>query len=1145
MKKIIIVICACLVFPVLVQAQMVRYENMASTTNAPQTPGGYPQLLVIPGATITVCNTNTNPCNSLATTYTDATGNTACSTSAQMTMPGSSTCVATTDNQGNIGWWSAGGTYYFLEKVGSTTYGPYPATVASSLNPNLPATITGYWNFTGGMTLSDHYDKGPMVDPRAYGAKCDGVTNDLVAFQSAIAAAIAGVKALRIPNADCLLTFSSSNTSININGDLTVEGSGKYSSISVGPSNHVSDGCTVTASSPTITCPSIAFTSADVGKTIVVSNAGTSHALLTTTVLSVTNSTTATMATNAINSTSNQYPTSAAITYISFGYKLFNVSPGVNFTVQNLTINGPTYGTPNYSVNAAYMIYHGGGPGVGSVTLLNDNITGEFFEVIAKASGTDDGTTNNTINIVNTSETCYYEGNVIYTLGGTTIPDATTSTVGGVTTLTSASTTFTAADVGSRVALAGAGENGGPLSTTIAYLVDANDVVLADQATTDLVLGTTATGSMQAARTAADGVMNANSATLTSATFGFVASDVGRIVKVTGAGSAGATYSGTIVAYGSATSVTVRIPALTSVTGATVTIPADSLVTTTTNVFSLGSVGRNITVNGAGPGGANFLDSIAKYVSPTQVYLIDAPSTTVSGAVVTVGNAPSNYQIPALNLNVVDSKFINLAYNSGGTYGYYFYIHPSVNILMQGNYFDNAPYYAMHLWSSGGIPPQEVAKSVIINGNFFGPNLASVTGGAIAATDPNPWYHATISNNTIRSHGAGVFVSGGSIEFDNNDIEPAVGFAAILTANSAAFSPARVVIHGGRIGGTGIGVAQPGSTWDIDGVDFENYGSSVSSSYSITNNQSQYTTLIVRNSQFHGQSNVSQSMNLTYGTNIIENNYFAGPVTGAAINIGTSNVMSASVKNNTFAEPSNTVAIQASGLGPQVLTGSGNSFTGAVTISSLGSSVSSVSNKPGIYPLATASAASVTLGNYGQSGLSGWNFDTYHVSGTTTVNNLYIDGSTRQPAFAGSVNLIADAAWSLGSSGNIVPCNTTAFSVGANVRLNYDSLTGKWYQNCLSYSAANLTNGATGTGAVQLLLAGAGNTDRAGQLTLAAGTASYSFTGTYATAPACTSSSSAVNPVLAQTVATTTTLTLTVPGGTNTDTYTYTCQPRT
>jgi hypothetical protein len=68
----------------------------------------------------------------------------------------------------------------------------------------------------------------------------------------------------------------------------------------------------------------------------------------------------------------------------------------------------------------------------------------------------------------------------------------------------------------------------------------------------------------------------------------------------------------------------------------------------------------------------------------------------------------------------------------------------------------------------------------------------------------------------------------------------------------------------------------------------------------------------------------------------------------------------------------------------------------------------------------------------------------------------------------------------------------------------------------------------------------ASNTDLAGTLTLSSGSASYSFTGTYASSPICTTSDvTALNPT--KPVATTTTLTVT---GTGTDVVNYICIAR-
>jgi len=849
------------------------------------------------------------------------------------------------------------------------------------------AGITGTANiFKAAQNFSDHYDKGPMVDIRAYGAKCDGVTNDLVAFQAAVAAAISAKAALYIPPGNCLLTYSAPNAQTNITGDLAIIGNATE------PSQ-----LTVKPDDPT------------------------------------------------------------------FDYFTLYQSPGTNLTVQNLTINGPNYSTQNYANPTAYFIYHNGGPGVGSTNLLNDNITGMFYEVIAKAGPSDTATTDNTINIINTTETAYYNANGIFTNGGTAITDG---TVTG-TDLHSALTTFTSADVGSHVAISGGGPNGSPLKTTIAAIAGPNDATL-KQAVFQTIPGssTVMDAAMQAARTITDGAINAGSSTLTSASAQFVAADVGRRLTIMGAGQGGAPYSGTITAYNSASSVTVRVKALTSVTGATVTIDVDTKLTSATAGFTTADVGRIVTIYGAGPSGGNFVNIIETVVNSTTVYVQQPPSTTVSGAQLNINYAGMSYGIPQLSLNVINSHFTNLAfYGDPAMIAYYFYIHPSVNVLMEGSTFDNAPYYALHLWSSGGVPPYEVADSIRIDNCQFGPNLAYVTGGAIAATDPNSYYHVVISNSTIRSRQNGIYVSGGSIEMNNDDIITPYG-SAINAVNPTFYSPARVEVHGGRIGSAnGVNVGQPGSTWTFDGVTFESQNTA---NFQLSNATTQGVNLVVRNSQFHGAS--AGSISLSYGNNIIQNNLFSGTVTSSALNTAGTGLISAEVSGNTFAETANTTAIASGSIGPQVLRGGNNTFLGSVGPSSVGTAVEGLGNRQGVFPQTTASAASTTLGlpfpgGYA-GGMTSWNFDTFHISGTTTINNIYLDTTANTPIFSGAINLIADAAWSLGSSGNIVPCTATALTVGANVRLNYDSLAGKWYQSCGSPVVLSGTTGSIGGSAL-------------------------------------------------------------------------------
>ena len=105
--------------------------------------------LVVPGSSVSVCNYPS--CNAAITTYTDATLGMACPTTAQVTLPGSTTCQATTDAQGQFGFWFAsGGTYlYVLNVPGSSgpTYFPF------SVGPSTGTGFTAGGDLAGSSTV--------------------------------------------------------------------------------------------------------------------------------------------------------------------------------------------------------------------------------------------------------------------------------------------------------------------------------------------------------------------------------------------------------------------------------------------------------------------------------------------------------------------------------------------------------------------------------------------------------------------------------------------------------------------------------------------------------------------------------------------------------------------------------------------------------------------------------------------------------------------------------------------------------------------------------------------------------------------------------------------------------------------------------
>jgi hypothetical protein len=147
---------------------------------------------------------------------------------------------------------------------------------------------------------------------------------------------------------------------------------------------------------------------------------------------------------------------------------------------------------------------------------------------------------------------------------------------GGGTTVTSASATFTNADIGKVVCIPYAGTGatvGQSHMTTIASVTDAHTIVLA-AAPTLSIAGT---------RTVTDAAINSGSTTLTSATANFTQGDIGKKISIPGAGltianGGGAPQTDYIATLVSATQVTLTRRALATVSAQTLTIPGATLI---------------------------------------------------------------------------------------------------------------------------------------------------------------------------------------------------------------------------------------------------------------------------------------------------------------------------------------------------------------------------------------------------------------------------------------------------------------------------------------------------------------------------------------------------------------------------------------
>lgn len=166
-------------------SQGVRYDPVPVLTTASNVPSGaMAPVFAIGGSKIHVCNfpSNAVPCTNYATTYTDVTLNTACPNNAQITLPGTTQCVAATDQQGNFGFWVNPGEYSYTITVPSgQSYGPYPI-----MTLNNGSQLSYLQGSTGSVPRTVTNRLQDYVSIKDFGAVGDGVTDNSAAFTHAL-----------------------------------------------------------------------------------------------------------------------------------------------------------------------------------------------------------------------------------------------------------------------------------------------------------------------------------------------------------------------------------------------------------------------------------------------------------------------------------------------------------------------------------------------------------------------------------------------------------------------------------------------------------------------------------------------------------------------------------------------------------------------------------------------------------------------------------------------------------------------------------------------------------------------------------------------------------------------------------------------
>ncbi len=257
----------------------IRYDSQSTTTNSSCSPGKACQVMAIPGAQVSMCtasgvglvntsgkavtwssgptfsmswtgqiqisgklytiqSVNSSTSITLASsagdqanatysslalclanpliTYSDYTGNTQCSSTAQITPATGGACVSTSDNQGAFGaWFVPQVAYYYLRipvSAGGGIYGPFPFSFGATGQSS--AVTYSYPASSVTRTVGQKLQETPSI--LDFGANCNGSADMGPSFQAAINAIPQG-SALTVPITNCVM-----KTGVTISKPLSI-----------------------------------------------------------------------------------------------------------------------------------------------------------------------------------------------------------------------------------------------------------------------------------------------------------------------------------------------------------------------------------------------------------------------------------------------------------------------------------------------------------------------------------------------------------------------------------------------------------------------------------------------------------------------------------------------------------------------------------------------------------------------------------------------------------------------------------------------------------------------------------------------------------------------------------------------------------
>jgi hypothetical protein len=379
------------------------------------------------------------------------------------------------------------------------------------------------------------------------------------------------------------------------------------------------------------------------------------------------------------------------------------------------------------------------------------------------------------------------------------------------------------------------------------------------------------------------------------------------------------------------------------------------------------------------------------------------------------------------------------------------YVYRQNDIFVTGTHFARITGVGVHLWD-GDISTANTASHVVSGCEFDTMSVGVLSGARSGRAD-------TITDCRFVSCGSGIRIQQGDAYIASCTFDPqnAVTDAAIL--RQADWTPGNVTVDNCTFTLPATNPSSPGvyldgptsAVWTVNNSRF--YGNGGDNGSGLCNS-STAGTIKASGCEFHGSYSSSQSQAAVLnesGTVSVTGCFF--DVKGYAVFLLPRNnaTSTGTLSDNTIASSAQFVNIWPASSGTTInLYGGGNNIQAGGEFYDVSDPAYQRNYQLGNRVGDGGTIASASTMTFSRS------YDTWHVSGTATIRTILMAGTYHAAEFGKcSINLVADDAFALSASGNVVPLSTARHAAGDIVHLEYDIAAKKWRESLVETGAVS------------------------------------------------------------------------------------------